>query len=170
MLSLRTMNWILGSPRSTSQASAACISCFQAASAGTVRHSEVVHPAAVTVVADHRRTEQLTVLTDAQHDGRRPVHSPQEVAGGIVPGTREAGLGPQRNGIARIIGPQRCDHHTFLIRTQLTWWSGPFRRIAVARALVGRMFSSRFGPLMRFQMSVASCIASSSLMRPKRTK
>ena len=60
--------------------------------------------------------------------------------------------------------PAARSGHTLRIRTQLTWWFSPLRRIAVARPRVGRMLSSRLGPLMESQKVPAVVSASVSEM------
>ena len=58
----------------------------------------VVDPAAVAVVADHRGGHERALVVSGQHRGARPGDRPAQVIPGVVPGSGETGLVPQRDG------------------------------------------------------------------------
>lgn len=61
-------------------------------------------------------------------------------------------------------------HYSFRNSTFCTRWSDSLRSTSVARARVGRMFSTRLGSLMLFQNSSASATAASSSREANRRK
>jgi hypothetical protein len=58
---------------------------------------QVVHPASVAVVADHRRTPQRVPVDARQHGRSVPFHGPAEVVSRVIPGPGDAGEVPQRH-------------------------------------------------------------------------
>ena len=62
-------------------------------------NGQVVHPAPVAVVPDHDGADEASVLQGAQHRGRRPRERAIEVGVRVVPGAREPGLAPERDGV-----------------------------------------------------------------------
>ena len=80
-------------------------------------HAEVVDPAAVAVVADHRGGNQHVVLEGAEH-GLGAV----EVGVRIVPRAREPGGVPEGDGRVAILRGERADHAftSFIVNWEVT--------------------------------------------------
>src|SRR5487761_2453609 len=73
-------------------------------------HGEVVHPAPVTLVADHDAAEDCAILL--QHQQVLPVYRELtvDVLSRIVPGSCQAALTPEREKRLTVLGEVRADH------------------------------------------------------------
>lgn len=83
------------------------------------RHRQVVDPSAMAVVPDHRCAQQIAFDIAGTQDSRgRTTHSTEKISPGVVPGSRQAALCPQRHSRREQFRGQRSDLHAQTISGQ----------------------------------------------------
>ncbi|MEA2362276.1 MAG: hypothetical protein QOD71_1421 [Thermoleophilaceae bacterium] len=74
-------------------------------------HRQVIDPAPVAVVADHRSREKHLGVDAGQHRRRRSAQSQPQVLDGVVPRARQADLVPKLDGRVELGVRQWADQH-----------------------------------------------------------